>query len=296
MNVYILTFCPTSLVEIIFWGQGNNWFQKKLVGQSTIIWTFSPPPPVSAQVTTPVTAPIFGLNYTAKNAIDLINASLLSPSMRCERILISGQMTARQQACSKVPPICAFLASQFPYVATDGHCPLPVNKTLQIICELDFNCRLKRSSHFFAIRQRPFVRNYRDSIVLLRSYSSFEWFATTQPKMPDDNNCFWHISAVVNFTTRHGFCSILGKNTTFCVCSVYLKYWCAANSNLAWYFYLWCYWIGDRTWMSETIVDVKHFEFGWSRITRNCCIKACIKACHQSQGMRTWWKCQCLCL
>ena len=42
-------------------------------------------------------------------------------------------------------------------------------------------------------------------------YSSFKWFATTWPKMPDSNNCFWHLNAVANFTTRHGFCSILGK-------------------------------------------------------------------------------------
>ena len=31
------------------------------------------------------------------------------------------------------------------------------------------------------------------------------------------------------------------------------------------------YWIDDRTWMSKTIIDVKYFEFRWSRITRNCC-------------------------
>ena len=30
-----------------------------------------------------------------------------------------------------------------------------------------------------------------------------------------------------------GFCSILGKNTAFCVYSVHVKSWCAANSNLA---------------------------------------------------------------
>ena len=53
--------------------------------------------------------------------------------------------------------------------------------------------------------------------------------------MPDGNNCFWHLSAVANFTTRHGFCSILGKNTTFCVYSVHVKYWCTANSNLAYF-------------------------------------------------------------
>ena len=31
------------------------------------------------------------------------------------------------------------------------------------------------------------------------------------------------------------------------------------------------YWIDDRAWMSKTIIDVKHFEFRWSRIPRNCC-------------------------
>ena len=53
--------------------------------------------------------------------------------------------------------------------------------------------------------------------------------------MPDSNNCFWHLSAVANFTTRHGFCSILEKNTAFCVYSVHVKYWCATNSNLAYF-------------------------------------------------------------
>ena len=53
--------------------------------------------------------------------------------------------------------------------------------------------------------------------------------------MPDSNNCFWHLSAVANFTTRHGFCSILEENTAFCVYSVHMKYWCAANSNLAYF-------------------------------------------------------------
>ena len=53
--------------------------------------------------------------------------------------------------------------------------------------------------------------------------------------MPESNNCFWHLSAVANFTTRHGFCSILGKNTAFCVYSVHVKYWCATNSNLAYF-------------------------------------------------------------
>ena len=43
------------------------------------------------------------------------------------------------------------------------------------------------------------------------------------------------MSAVANFTTRHGFCSILGKNAAFCVYSVHVKYWCAANSNLAYF-------------------------------------------------------------
>ena len=43
------------------------------------------------------------------------------------------------------------------------------------------------------------------------------------------------MSAVANFTTRHGFCSILGKNTAFCVYSVHVKYWCATNSNLAYF-------------------------------------------------------------
>ena len=32
-----------------------------------------------------------------------------------------------------------------------------------------------------------------------------------------------------------GVCSILGKNTAFCVYSVHVKYWCAANSNLAYF-------------------------------------------------------------
>ena len=41
------------------------------------------------------------------------------------------------------------------------------------------------------------------------------------------------MSAVANFTTRHGFCSVLGENTAFCVYLVHEKYWCAANSNLA---------------------------------------------------------------
>ena len=54
--------------------------------------------------------------------------------------------------------------------------------------------------------------------------------------MPDSNNCFWHLSAVANFTTiRHGFCSIWGENTAFCVYLVHVKYWCAANSNLAYF-------------------------------------------------------------
>ena len=53
--------------------------------------------------------------------------------------------------------------------------------------------------------------------------------------MPDSNNCFWHLSAVANFTKRNGFCSILGKNTAFCVYSVHMKYWCPANSNLAYF-------------------------------------------------------------
>ena len=43
------------------------------------------------------------------------------------------------------------------------------------------------------------------------------------------------MSAVANFTTKHGFCSILGKNTAFCVYLVHVKYWCAANSNLAYF-------------------------------------------------------------
>ena len=43
------------------------------------------------------------------------------------------------------------------------------------------------------------------------------------------------MSAVANFTTRDGFCSILGKNTAFCVYSVHVKYWCATNSNLAYF-------------------------------------------------------------
>ena len=43
------------------------------------------------------------------------------------------------------------------------------------------------------------------------------------------------MSAVANFTTRHGFWSILGKNTAFCVYLVHVKYWCAAKSNLAYF-------------------------------------------------------------
>ena len=53
--------------------------------------------------------------------------------------------------------------------------------------------------------------------------------------MPDSNNCFLHLSAVANFETRHDFCSILGENTAFCVYSVHVKYWCAVNSNLAYF-------------------------------------------------------------
>ena len=53
--------------------------------------------------------------------------------------------------------------------------------------------------------------------------------------MPDSSNCFSHLSAVAIFATRHGFCSILEKNTAFCVYSVQVKYWCAANSNLAYF-------------------------------------------------------------
>ena len=33
----------------------------------------------------------------------------------------------------------------------------------------------------------------------------------------------------------HGFCSILEKNTAFCVYSVHVKSWCAANSNLGYF-------------------------------------------------------------
>ena len=43
------------------------------------------------------------------------------------------------------------------------------------------------------------------------------------------------MSAVANFTTRHGLCSILGKNTAFCPYSVQVKYWCTANSNFAYF-------------------------------------------------------------
>ena len=32
------------------------------------------------------------------------------------------------------------------------------------------------------------------------------------------------MSAVANFTTRYGFCSILGENTAFCVYLVHMKY------------------------------------------------------------------------
>ena len=35
--------------------------------------------------------------------------------------------------------------------------------------------------------------------------------------------------------TRHGFCSILRENTAFCVYSIHVKYWCTANSNLAYF-------------------------------------------------------------
>ena len=35
--------------------------------------------------------------------------------------------------------------------------------------------------------------------------------------------------------TRHGFCSILRKNTAFCAYSVRVKYWCAVNSNLVYF-------------------------------------------------------------
>ena len=52
--------------------------------------------------------------------------------------------------------------------------------------------------------------------------------------MPDSNNCFWHLTAVANFT-RHGLCSILGKNTAFCPYSVQVKYRCTANSNFAYF-------------------------------------------------------------
>ena len=53
--------------------------------------------------------------------------------------------------------------------------------------------------------------------------------------MPYSDNCFCHMSAVANFITRHGFCSVLGKNTAFCVYSVHVKYWWAANSNLVYF-------------------------------------------------------------
>ena len=37
------------------------------------------------------------------------------------------------------------------------------------------------------------------------------------------------------YPVLHSFCSILGKNTAFCVYSVHVKYWCTANSNLAYF-------------------------------------------------------------
>ena len=43
------------------------------------------------------------------------------------------------------------------------------------------------------------------------------------------------MSAAADFETRHGFCSVWGKNIAFCVYSVHVKNWCAANSNLAYF-------------------------------------------------------------
>ena len=106
-------------------------------------------------------------------------------------------------------------------------------------------------------------------------YSSFEWFATTQPKMPDSNNCFWHLSAVANFTPRHGFCSIFGKILHFVFIqftwdigvlririwrvllnwrphmNVEINYWCSSISN----------W-GDRKSLEIAVKSLKKSLFG----------------------------------
>ena len=43
------------------------------------------------------------------------------------------------------------------------------------------------------------------------------------------------MQSLISQQLRHGFCSISGKSTAFCVYLVHVKYWCDANSNLAYF-------------------------------------------------------------
>ena len=84
--------------------------------------------------------------------------------------------------------------------------------------------------------------------------------------MPDSNNCFWHLSAVANFLTRVWFLPNFGEK--YCILCLFSS--CEMLACCEFEFVVF-YWIDDLTLMSKTIIDVKHFEFRWSRITGNCC-------------------------